>query len=97
MNTIKKYIKRKMEYLSDDTIPQEVRNFYVSYLFAVFASIFCTVIFFAAGLKAEITEVSLFMCLFSIFSGVLAKLTNEYILFTDIYIISFNFFSLCLC
>lgn len=92
MNTIKKYIKKKIEYLSDDTISQEVRNFYVAYLFAVFASILCTIVFIAVGLNPEITKVSLFMCLFSIFSGLLAKLTNEYTLFTYIFVFSFNFF-----
>lgn len=84
-------LKRNIEYLNDENVAIEVKNFYLTAFYTSFASILMVLVFIASGLPLETVEVSFGMFVFCLMVGFVAKYTEEYRLYTIVYVITFNF------
>lgn len=91
MKVVRNYINRAIEYLNDDGVTIEAKNFFLTEIYAIFASIMMVVVFGANSLPAQIVRLSFFLLIFCLLVSALAHINQEFKLYTIVYIISFNF------
>lgn len=91
MNTLQKIVKNKIEYLNNDNIQIGVKNFYLMHIYAVLGSFIMSIVFTISGMKSEIVYLALALFVFCLLVGFIAYRTDEYRIYTIVYLASFNF------
>ncbi|HOO29131.1 MAG TPA: histidine kinase dimerization/phospho-acceptor domain-containing protein, partial [Lachnospiraceae bacterium] len=92
MERLKRGIKRKVSYFSNENVPIEDKNFYLTVLYAIPATLAMTVVFFCSKMDIRMVYLSLFLLLFMFLILYIAYRYGEYQLYTVVFCVMINCF-----
>ena len=88
---IRQVIKRKIAFFNDENIPIEMKNFYLTEIYAILATAIMAVVFLLSGLQPVISVLTLVLVALIIGGGYMTTIRGEYKLYTIIYCLLFCF------